>query len=137
MKKLLFAVAFLLISTVTFAQAQDAFRKDVVKFLEMSGVENTYKKVMEPYTQNIPIEKKAEFDKEFNASIKTLLGKMADLYMTALTHEEIKAVIKFYESPAGKKVTSISQSDDFMNKATALGQEWGQGVGEIVQKYAQ
>lgn len=137
MKKLLFAVAFMLVSTVTFAQAQDAFRKDVVKFLEMSGVENTYKKVMEPYTQNIPIEKKADFNKEFDASVKTLLGKMADLYMTKLTHEDIKAVIKFYESPAGKKIAGISQSDDFMNSATALGQEWGQGVGEIVQKYAQ
>ncbi|KGO92034.1 DUF2059 domain-containing protein [Flavobacterium subsaxonicum] len=135
MKKFLFAIAFFLIANAGFAQ--DAFKKDVLKFLEMSGVQNSYKKAMEQYTQDIPAEKKAEFNKEFDASLKGLLDKMADLYMTKLTHDDVKAVIKFYESPAGKKVTGVSQSNEFIEKATALGQEWGQGVGEMLQKYMQ
>ena len=133
MKKLLLTFAVLFVAQV--ALAQDTFKADVVKYLQMSGQRATFEKLTSQYAQNVPAEKQADFKKELNASLDDLMSKMADLYMTEFTHEDIKAFIKFYETPAGKKLTA--KSDVLYDKGQAVGQEWGMGFQGILMKYMQ
>ncbi|RAR49682.1 DUF2059 domain-containing protein [Flavobacterium lacus] len=133
MKKTVLTFALLLITTLGFSQ--DAFKNDVVKYLEVSGQSNTFKMITKDLASNIPEAKKAEFQKELDASINDLMGKMADMYMTEFTHDDVKALLKFYESPAGKKLTD--KTEVLYNKGQTVGQEWGMGLQTMMMKYMQ
>ncbi len=133
MKKTVLTFVLLLITTLGFSQ--DAFKNDVVKYLEVSGQSNTFKMITKDLASNIPEAKKAEFQKELDASINDLMGKMADMYMTEFTHDDVKALLKFYESPAGKKLTD--KTEVLYNKGQTVGQEWGMGLQTMMMKYMQ
>lgn len=131
MKKTVLTFALLLIATIGFSQ--DAFKNDVVKFLEISGASNGFKMITKDLTANIPEAKKAEFQKELDASIKDLMGKMAEMYMTEFTHEDVKDILKFYESPIGKKLSN--KTPVLYTKGQTVGQEWGMGLQTMMMKY--
>lgn len=133
MKKLVAAFILLLIANVGFAQ--NTFKQDVVKYLELSGQKKTFELVTKDIVSNIPAAKQEAFKKDLDASINDLMGKMADIYMTELTHDDVKAAIKFYESPAGKKISS--KTEVLYTKGQAAGQEWGMGLQEKMMKYMQ
>lgn len=133
MKKTVLTFAFLLITTIGFSQ--DGFKNDVVKYLEVSGQSNTFKMITKDLANNIPEAKKAEFQKELDASISDLMGKMAEMYMAEFTHDDIKSLLKFYESPAGKKLTD--KTEVLYNKGQTVGQEWGMGLQTMMMKYMQ
>ena len=133
MKKLLFTAVIVLMANI--AMAQDAFKQDVMKYLELSGQTTTFQMLTKDLVKNIPAEKQNEFKKELEASIKDLMGKLADVDVKEFTHEDIKSAIKFYESPAGKKISS--KSEVLFEKAQAVGQEWGMGLQQLMSKYMQ
>lgn len=133
MKKTVLTFALLLITTIGFSQ--DAFKKDVVKFLEVSGASNGFKMITKDLSANIPETKKIEFQKELDASIKDLMGKMAEMYMTEFTHEDVKELLKFYDSPVGKKLTD--KTSILYTKGQTVGQEWGMGLQTMMMKYMQ
>jgi len=133
MKKVVLTFALLLITTIGFSQ--EAFKKDVVNYLEVSGQSNTFKMITKDLVNNIPEAKKAEFQKELDASINDLMSKMADMYMSEFTHDEIKALLKFYESPVGKKLTD--KTEVLYTKGQTVGQEWGMGLQTMMMKYMQ
>lgn len=133
MKKSVLTFALLLITTIGFSQ--DAFKNDVVKFLEASGASNGFKMITKDLSANIPETKKAEFQKELDASIKDLMGKMAEMYMTEFTHEDVKELLKFYDSPVGKKLTD--KTSILYTKGQTVGQEWGMGLQTMMMKYMQ
>jgi hypothetical protein len=60
---------------------------------------------------------------------------MADVYMTEFTHDDIKAIMKFYDSPIGKKLTE--KAEVLYEKGNAVGEEWGMGLQAIMMKYMQ
>lgn len=132
MKKVLLAVAFMLVANLGMAQ-QEAFKKDVLKYFQVSGMSDGFADVVNMMSENIPADKKEAFKKEVTASIDDILNKMALLYMKELTPEDIKSAIKFYETPAGKKLVTASKSDLLNN----LSEEWGAKIGEIMAKYGQ
>lgn len=133
MKNLFLAFTFLLFAGASFAQ--NTFKQDVVKYLELSGQKKTFEMITKDIVTNVPAAKQEAFKKDLDASISDLMNKMADVYMTEISHEDIKAAIKFYESPAGKKISSKSEA--LYTKAQAVGQEWGMGLQEKVMKYMQ
>jgi hypothetical protein len=133
MKKTVLTFALLLITTLGFSQ--DAFKNDVIKYLEMSGQSNTFKMITKDLSANIPEAKKADFQKELDASIDDLMGKMAEMYMTEFTHDDVKALLKFYESPVGKKLTE--KTEVLYTKGQTVGQEWGMGLQSMMMKYMQ
>jgi hypothetical protein len=133
MKKTVLSFALLLITTIGFSQ--ETFKNDVVKYLEVSGQSNTFKMITKDLSANIPEAKKADFQKELDASINDLMGKMAEMYMTEFTHDDVKALLKFYESPAGKKLTD--KTEVLYTKGQAVGQEWGMGLQAMMMKYMQ
>ena len=135
MKKLLLTLVVVLTAQLGMAQASDAFKKDAVKYLELSGQKKTFEMLTKDIVTNIPADKQADFKKELDASINDLMNRMADIYVAEFTHEDIKAAIKFYESPAGKKLTS--KAGVLYEKAQAVGQEWGMELQNVMMKYMQ
>lgn len=135
MKKLLLTLVVVLMAQLGMAQASDAFKKDVVKYLELSGQRKTIEMVTKDIVSNIPAEKQADFKKELDASITNFMNKLAEPYMAEFTHEDIKTAIKFYETPVGKKLTE--KAGVLYEKGQAVGQEWGMEVQGLMMKYMQ
>ena len=116
--------------------AQDAdFKKDVLKYLEVSGQSSNIKTALKEISKSVPDAKKAAFNVELDAAIQDLMSKTADMYMTEFTHEDITAFLKFYDTPAGKKLTS--KSDTLTEKGQDIGKDWGQGLQGMMMKYMQ
>lgn len=131
MKRLILAVAVILVSQ--FGMAQDAFKEDVIKVLKASGSGAQMELAKEEVMEVIPEEKRADFSKDFDASLPALYDKMAKIYMEAFTHDEVKQMLKFYDSPVGKKVTE--KAGELASKNMAAGQEWGAELQGLMMKY--
>ena len=133
MKKLL--LTFVVLFAAQVAVAQDAFKQDVIKYLNASGQRKTFEMLVKDLVKQVPAEKQADFKKELNTSIDDLISKMADVYMTEFTHDEIKTVMKFYDSPVGKKMSE--KAEVLYEKGNAVGEQWGMGLQAIMMKYMQ
>jgi uncharacterized protein len=132
MKKLLCILAVVLISNISIAQDSD-YKKDVLKYLELSGQSLTVRTVLKEITKNIPEAKKAAFTIEMESSVTVLMGKMADLYMTEFSQEEVKSLLAFYATPIGKKLAE--KTPVISEKGQIIGKEWGQGLQSVMMKY--
>lgn len=132
MKKTLLIFAFVL--TAQFMNAQDAaFKADVIKVITMSGSDAQIKVVKNQILKMIPAEKQSDFLKDFDATLPSLYDKLANVYMEVYTPEDIKAMIKFYESPIGLKIQS--KSGELSEKSIAAAQVWSQEFAVIMAKY--
>lgn len=131
MKKV--ALTFILFITAHFAFAQDAFKTDMKKYMELSGQLNTFEMLTKELENNIPEAKRVEFNKELKSSLSVLMDKMAEMYMTEFTHDDVKEMIKFYESPVGKKLNE--KSAILFEKGQQVGQEWAMGLQGVMMKY--
>lgn len=128
---LMFVVAFL--SQFTFGQS--TFKDDVLKVLKASGAAAQMEMAKEQIMGSIPEAKKADFSKEFDASLPDLYDKMAKIYMESYSHDEIKEMLKFYDSPVGKKITN--NTSELMKKNMQASQEWAVGLQGMMMKYMQ
>lgn len=133
MKKIIFAFAMILVCQFTFAQ--DAFKVDTKKYMELSGQLKTFELLTKELSKDIKEEKRADFEKELKASMLVLVDKMAEMYMTEFTHEDVKKLIAFYESPIGKKLSS--KSEVLFDKGQKVGEEWSVGLQGLMMKYMQ
>lgn len=134
MKKLILSLAFLFIAQLGMAQ-DDAFKKDVLRVIEMSGSGSQMKLAKDQILKMIPQEKQAAFLIEFDATLPSFYDKIAQVYMDTYTKEDIKAMIAFYETPVGKKMTA--KSSELAEKSQKAAQEWGQGLQGMMMKYMQ
>ena len=134
MKKLLLIVAFVLTANAGFAQT-DAFKADVKKFMELAGSTAQMEMAKKQVMSMIPADKQEAFSKEFEASLKPILEKQQKFYLTEMTHDEIKAAIKFYESPVGKKIAekSVKLNEQMIPEI----QSWSMELQGIMMKYMQ
>lgn len=133
MKKVILTFVFVLVAQLGFAQ--DAFKTDTKKYMDMSGQMAIFESLTSEWENNVTDDKKADFRKELTASLSLLKDKMAEMYMTEFTHNDIKELIKFYESPIGKKLSS--KNEVLMEKGEQVGQEWAVGLQGIMMKYMQ
>ena len=62
------------------------------------------------------------------ADLQHLLDMAVAVYDRHFSHEEIKGLIKFYETPLGKK--AISEMPQLMNEMTTAGRRWGEQLGQ-------
>jgi len=133
MKKLVLTIAFIAITQISFAQ--DAFKNDVKKLVELSGGTAQIDVAKKQIITMIPEAKQAEFLKEFDATMPSYFQKFYDFYMKEYTHDDVKAMLKFYESPIGKKINSKAAPMAEMTIAAA--QAWGTELQGILMKYMQ
>ena len=132
MKKVFLAIAFVLISLISFAQ-DASLKSDVLKLISISGAD-VQMKVVKPQILNMIAENKREsFSKEFDASLPSMYDNMTKIYMELYTTEDIKGMIAFYESPVGRKMNE--KAGELIQKTMQVGQEWGQGLQELMAKY--
>jgi hypothetical protein len=139
MKKLLVAVAFICATQVSIAQTTpaaktvDPAKKEVIRLLELSGANAQYEVAINQIVKSVAADKQAALKKEIMDSMSGLTDKIADIYLQEFTTEDIKAMIKYYESPVGKK--AASKAGVLAEKGQAAGMEWGQGLQGIMMKY--
>nr|WP_322625760.1 DUF2059 domain-containing protein [uncultured Flavobacterium sp.] len=132
MKKLLFVVAFAF--AANFASAQDA-KSDVKKMMLLTGSNSQMEMAKKQVGGMVPADKKEAFLKEFDAIMKPFQEKQEKFYQTEFTADEIKQLIKFYESPLGKKYTEKNVKLSEQNMAAS--QEMMGQVQELMMKYMQ
>lgn len=134
MKKLIVTFALVLAAQVGFAQ-DAAFKNDVKKVIEMTGASAQIDVAKKQILGMIPEAKQAAFLKDFDATMPSYFDKVADVYMKEYTHAEIKEMIKFYETPLGKKITS--KAGVLTEKTMEAAQAWGVELQNIMMKYMQ
>lgn len=134
MKKIIVTFAFVLATQVGFAQ-DAAFKSDVKKVIEMTGASAQIDVAKKQILGMIPEAKQAAFLKDFEATMPSYFDKVADVYMKEYTHADIKEMIKFYESPVGKKITS--KAGILTEKTMEAAQTWGAELQGIMMKYMQ
>lgn len=134
MKKLLLTIALVLVAQLSVAQ-DDAFKADAMKVIKMSGSTATMDVAKKQILGMIPEAKQAAFLVEFDAAMPALYDKLVVIYMKEYTHADIKEMIKFYETPIGKKISE--KAGTIFEQSTAAGQEWGQGLQGMMMKYMQ
>lgn len=134
MKKLILTFALVLLSQIGFSQ-DEAFKKDVLKVIEMSGAANQMKSAKTQILQMVPKEKQAAFILDFDATMPALYDKIAAIYMETYTKEDIKAMMAFYDSPVGRKINE--KAGNILEKTQAAGKEWSEELQGLMTKYMQ
>ncbi|RZJ59840.1 MAG: DUF2059 domain-containing protein [Flavobacterium sp.] len=132
MKKLIVTALFLLVANLGMAQAQ-AFKDDVQKLLRLSGASSQVDVAKKQIITMIPAAKQEAFLKDFNASLTPLFEAQEKFYMAEFTHDDVKKMITFYETPVGKKMAEKSSK---LTEATMpVIQQWSMSLQEIIMKY--
>ena len=80
------------------------------------------------------------FFKKFaaKASSEDLTRKLIPIYAKYLTHDDLKALLQFYKSPAGQHFVQVAPQ--MMQEGYTVGSQWGQQIAretiqELQQKY--
>lgn len=133
MKKLVFTIAFLSVTALGFAQTND-FKQDVMKMMEVSGGTASQDIVIKnQLLPSIAPEKRADFQKEVKAVFNDINSEVAEAYMQKFTHEDVKEILKFYNSPVGKKMTEATP--EFTEVAMKAGEKHAMKLQQIMMKY--
>jgi hypothetical protein len=134
MKKLLLVAAFALTANLATAQSTAA-NADVKKMMQLVGSNSQMDMARKQVGGMVPADKKEAFLKEFDAIMKPFQEKQEKFYLTEFTADEIKQIIKFYESPLGKKYTEKNVKLSEQNMADS--QEMMMQIQELMGKYMQ
>lgn len=133
MKKLLLSLAFFCVTQ--FGIAQDSYKSDVIETIKLSGATAGITVIIDQFLPMIPEENQADFKKEYEALLPSLYEKMVPVYQKYYTHEEIKEMLKFYNSPLGKKIAK--NAGNLTSDGMQVGQDWGMELQGVMMKYMQ
>ncbi|HVY61001.1 MAG TPA: DUF2059 domain-containing protein [Planctomycetota bacterium] len=122
------------------AEAHKAKLDDIRKLLDLNGGAASARDVMQQMSTNmsrmmpqVPPEFWDEFMKEVNP--QELIDLSVPVYDKYLEHDDVKALIAFYETPAGKKLASVQPKIGL--ECMQAGQQWGMAIGQRVAKKLQ
>lgn len=123
--------------TINFARSQNDnnYQETLNKMFKVSGSEATYLAaitqmfVMLKEQKNIPEQILADLEKEFlQTSSAELVNMLTPVYKKHLTEADLHEIIKFYDSPTGKKFAG--KTPVIMQESMQVGQQWGQKIGQ-------
>ncbi|SEP60484.1 DUF2059 domain-containing protein [Flavobacterium urocaniciphilum] len=137
MKKI-FSIVLIVFSVFTYSQNNTNTKKEKIKQLVvLTGSGNLGVSIadnmIEIFKKNAPnIED--QFWNEFKKEIKPddLVNLVVPIYDKHFTESEIDDLIKFYNTPVGKKM--ISKLPEIMQESMEVGQRWGEEIGEKALK---
>lgn len=132
MKKVIVTLVLLVVSFSINAQEKSAFEKDTYTLVEIL-TKPTLAPVINQFTSLVKAEKADAFKKEIEATYPELYASLSKIYMDEYTHNEIKQLLKFYQSPLGQKVAK--SSGKLAQKGMQAGQAWGMKVQGVMAKY--
>ncbi len=141
MKLKYFLSGVVLLTSVIFCQAQDSYTTALKKYFEASGSAEAFKTAVTSMMSNfknmntqVPEEFWKEMENEMlKTSIDDLVALMVPVYKTHLSEQDLKEIIKFYESSVGKKLAQ--KTPVITQESMQAGQQWGQVVaGKVMKK---
>jgi hypothetical protein len=120
--------------------AESAKQKDIRKLLELSGSGQigmqVARQMVESFRTSMPSVPAAFWDDFLKeARGEDLIDLVVPVYDRHLSHDDIKQLIVFYESPTGRKFVSVLP--DITRDSMAAGQKWGEQLGQSVMKRLQ
>lgn len=137
MKKLITGIA--LVCAMQFATAQSSdFKQDVMKFMQVSDMNSQQMIMLKDAVSKMGAseEKQKQIMAEIKETLPKLNEKVAGELMKIYTHDEVKQLIEFYQSPLGKKL--VEKQKKSLPIMTKLGEEWGKEyLMPIIIKYMQ
>jgi uncharacterized protein len=114
----------------------EARRQDIRKLLELTGSAEVGIQVMsqmvETFKQTapgVPEEFWTELMKEVDP--ESMIALIVPIYEKHLTHEDVRGLIAFYETPLGRKVTDVLPA--IAQESMEAGQRWGLEIAQKVQ----
>lgn len=141
MRKILLCFVLFWMGTMCVSAQTDNYDASVKKMLLVSGGAETFKVVvpqmismMKAQLPDVPASYWDEVQSEFSkAAFDELVALLVPVYKKHLSQQDIEAVIKFYETPAGKKMAAASPQ--ISSESMQIGQQWGmQLAGKIQNK---
>lgn len=140
MKKVL--ILFSLVLLVGSVEGQDKldYGESLQKMFEVSGSQETFNVVIKQMfgmfkDQYSGVEGDIwnELEKEFkDSSMEELADMLTPVYQKYMTIEDLNELIKFYESPVGKKFAKNTPL--ITQESMQIGQQWGMKIGEDFAK---
>ncbi len=135
MKKLVVTAVFILAVYTGTAQTQ-AFKDDVKRVVRITqDTEFEMASAKEQMLPMIAADKQEAFLKEFENLMATMNAAVEKFYFANYTHDEVKQMLKYYDSPIGKKVTGNASKLNMEIGATA--EEVGNKLNEMMMRYMQ
>ena len=140
MNKIFLSFLLFFAVSISFAQADQAYKNKVKLMMQASGGIEAYdaaiSQLFTMYKQQSPeVPEKFwnEFEKEFSStSMDELVSLLAPVYYRHLTAQDLDQIIAFYATPAGKKLSGSQAA--ITSESMSVGQEWGALLGEKVLK---
>lgn len=140
-RTIVIVVVLLTVQLVNAQETTDEFAKDIATMLEVNGSAKTYDLVfnqmvmqMKATMPNVPDSAWADIKTEvFDEQIKALNKQLIPIYQKHFTHEDVKAIIAFYQTEAGKNLAA--KTPLVTQESMAIGQQWGMGLSMAVQSY--
>lgn len=112
-----------------FGQTMD---DDIVKLLRLTGTATMADQLVgtmvtqfQAMNPNIPPAFWVAFKRRMN--IEEFLRMCVPIYARHYSHDEIRQLIQFYESPIGRKTVSVMPA--MLQETMAVGQKWGEKLG--------
>jgi hypothetical protein len=139
-RSLLIAILSLILTCHNYGQTDDSYEKTLKKMFEVSGTEKNYEVVIHQMidlfrNQNTEVDSEVwnELEKEMlRSALLDLAEMLAPVYAKYISEDELKAVIAFYQSPAGKKIATYTPI--ITEESMKIGEQWGARVAEDVMK---
>lgn len=116
----------------------EAKRKDIRRLLELNGAKATATAQIAPMMKSfegmpgMTPEMVDAMKEEFLASLDEMLEMSVDPYVEYLSHDDIKAMIAFAETPAGQRIAAAQPK--IVADTTVAGVKWGQGLQPRIMK---
>jgi hypothetical protein len=135
MRTLLAAIGVLVVLGGAVHAQETQKQKDIRKLLKITGSGELGTQVMGQMMQNM---KKAmpqvqdKFWADFMKEVRTeeLVDLIVPVYDRNLTHDDVKELIRFYETPTGKKFVSVLPK--ITQESMAVGEKWGRDLANRV-----
>lgn len=132
MKKIIL-VGLFMVAVATQAQENTEFKAETIEFLKLTGAGTAFENAIDQIGYNIPETNKEAYMKEASGTLDGLYDKIAELYMSEFSQDEIKELVTFYHTDLGKKLAEKQLG--LTQKAMGFGQSWGMEVSQIAQKH--
>ncbi|MEW6732752.1 MAG: DUF2059 domain-containing protein [Acidobacteriota bacterium] len=111
--------------------------KDIKRLIAITSGENLVRQMMNHLISSfktslpqVPEQYWDNFIKEVNEN--ELIERLIPIYERHLTHEDIKGLINFYETPTGQRV--LKALPEISKESFTIGQSYGREVGEKIIK---
>jgi uncharacterized protein len=124
-----------MLMAVLYVNAQTSnYDKDLEKLLHINGSTEAYNMVYNQLTTQLKQTKPGVPDSAwsnlkrevFDVEVNDLTKQLVPLYKKHFTHEDVKELISFYESPIGKKLTT--KTPLLTQESMQLSQAWGMNL---------